>query len=398
MADFLSEAKRIEKKLIEHRRYLHQNAEIGFDLSKTCSYVRSVLNSIGCEVFNCGSCGVYTVIGKNNLDKCVLLRADMDALPINEEADISFKSNSNMHACGHDMHTAMLLGAAEIIKRHENELKRPVKLIFQPAEETLEGAKNMIESEILLNPQVKSAFMLHCIVNTPLKVGTIIINSGGISAPSADYFEIKVIGKGCHGAMPNSGIDPIICSANIISALDSIKTRELSLYDSAALTIGSVNAGSAHNVIPNTATIKGTLRCFNENVRNIIKESIIRIATNISKAYKSTAEINFIKGCPCLNNDTKLSQKAKSELINQFGERFVIDTETVMEESSITERTSGSEDFAYFSEKVPFLMIAISAGCSTDGYIYPLHHPKTVLDERALIYGTAAYATIGLKI
>ena len=216
MADFLSEAKRIEKKLIEHRRYLHQNAEIGFDLSKTCSYVRSVLKSIGCEVFNCGSCGVYTVIGKNNLDKCVLLRADMDALPINEEADISFKSNSNMHACGHDMHTAMLLGAAEIIKNHEKELKRPVKLLFQPAEETLEGAKNMIESEILLNPQVKSAFMLHCLVNTPLKVGTIIINSGGISAPSADYFEIKVTGKGGLGAMPNSGIDPIICSANII--------------------------------------------------------------------------------------------------------------------------------------------------------------------------------------
>ena len=192
----LNEVKEIENEIIEYRRYLHRNAEVGFELSKTVEFVKSKLQEFGCDAEPCGKNGLVTVIGdKNNVT--VLLRADMDALPVKEESDVEFLCNTgNMHACGHDMHTAMLLGTARLLKKHEKELRSGVKLMFQPAEEVLSGAKNMLENGLLEGDKIKGAIMLHVMAGLPLKTGTVIVSSGGVGAPAADYFTINI--QLCH--------------------------------------------------------------------------------------------------------------------------------------------------------------------------------------------------------
>lgn len=255
----LSEAKEMQLLLTKHRRYLHTHPELGFDLRQTKEYVKKELISIGYEPVECGKCGLVVLAGSKNSDKTFLIRADMDALPILEQADVKFKSENSgkMHACGHDMHTAMLLGAARLLKRHENELKGTIKLMFQPAEETLDGCKDMVGADVLNNPTVDAALMLHVTLGMPLQTGSAIICDGGISAPAADYFEIKIQGKGCHGAMPELGVDPITIASHIVIALQELHARELAMADDAVLTIGTMQAGDANNIIPDTAVLRG---------------------------------------------------------------------------------------------------------------------------------------------
>ena len=255
----LSEAKEMQLLLTKHRRYLHTHPELGFDLRQTKEYVKKELISIGYEPVECGKCGLVVLAGSKNSDKTFLIRADMDALPILEQADVKFKSENSgkMHACGHDMHTAMLLGAARLLKRHENELKGTIKLMFQPAEETLDGCKDMVGADVLNNPTVDAALMLHVTLGMPLQTGSAIICDGGISAPAAEYFEIKIQGKGCHGAMPELGVDPITIASHIVIALQELHARELAMADDAVLTIGTMQAGDANNIIPDTAVLRG---------------------------------------------------------------------------------------------------------------------------------------------
>ncbi len=396
MAFLFDDAKSIKEDMIEHRRYLHSNAEVGFELSKTVEYIIKVLEQLDLKPHIFGNNGVCCLIGKNSTDsKAVLLRADTDALPIKEDTDLFFKSEKNMHGCGHDMHTAMLLGAAKILKKHESKLKKTVKLVFQPAEEILEGAKNMIENGILDDPTVEKAYMLHTIVNSPFKSGTMII-SNGISAPSTDYFEIEIIGKGCHGAMVNTGVDPIITAVHIVTMLDTIKTREISMNETATLSIGCINAGNTHNVVPEKAFIKGTLRAFDENTRKLMKMSLQRICENAARALKSNVRIEFTSSCPCLKNDSKLAENAFKTLTNIFDKDMIKTSDELKKSSSQKQRTSGSEDFAYYSNKVPSLMIGISAGSTDEGYCYPLHHPKVIFNEDSLIFGAAALSALAL--
>lgn len=397
MTDVFTFMREIESDIITYRRELHKRAETGFELAKTVQYIKNILTEIGCKPIDIGNHGVYTVIGKNS-DKCIILRADTDALPINEESELPFASKKNMHACGHDMHTAMLLGAARYLKSVESSLKHTVKLLFQPAEEILMGAKNMIEGGILDNPKVTVAFMLHVMTAVPLKSGTMVISDGGVSAPGTKYFEIETIGKGCHGAMPNTGSDPIIAAANIITMLDTIKTRELSIYDNFVLTVGSFSSGTSHNVIPNTAKILGTFRAFDMKVMTLAEESILRISDNVAKAFKCEAKVAFPMSAPCLVNDATLSQNTLSILKNAFEEDLVTTSGELSNRFNTSSKSTGSEDFAYYSEKVPSLMIGLAAGNIKDGYEFPLHHPMVKLDESALIYGATALAEIATKI
>ena len=395
MTDILRYFKNIESDLITYRRSLHSRAEVGFNLKKTVKYVKDVLTEIGYNPIDIGNNGVYVVVG-NGTEKFILLRADIDALPIIEESGLPFCSVENMHACGHDMHAAILLGVARYLKSIESSLKRPIKLLFQPAEEILCGAINMIEHGILEG--VESAFMIHVMVNTSLNSGTLVVSDGGISAPATKYFEIEVTGKGCHGAMPNTGIDPIVTAANIITMLDSIKSRELSIYDNAVLTIGSVIAGNSHNVIPSSAKICGTFRAFDKSVVSLIEESILRICKNTAKALRCNAEVTFPMGAPCLNNDNRLSETAAKILKSAFSDNFVTTSSELSKRFNTSSKSTGSEDFAYYSEKVPSLMIGLAAGNLNEGYNYPLHHSKAKFDESALVYGAAALSEIATKI
>lgn len=268
----LQEAQLLKQKITENRRYLHMHPETGFDLKETISYVKKELTDIGYEPLTCGKAGLIVTVGGKKSGKVFLIRSDMDALPIKEESGEVFSStNGKMHACGHDMHTAMLLGAARLLKAHENEIEGTVKLMFQPSEETFEGANDMIENGVLKNPDVDAALMIHVMANMPINPGTVIVCDGGVSAPAADYFSIKIKGKGCHGSMPNNGVDPITIAAHIITSLQEIHARELALSDEAVLTLGTIHAGNAGNVIPDTAEMSGTIRTFDEDVKKCLR-------------------------------------------------------------------------------------------------------------------------------
>lgn len=395
---FLKEAKYIEEIIINHRRFLHQNPETGFDISNTVDYVRSSLKEIGCVVKKCGKNGLETLIGKND-NKVFLLRADMDALPMEEETDLDFKSiNGNMHACGHDMHTAMLLGAAQILKKYEDKIKGTVKLMFQPAEEILEGSKDMLHAGILEGPKVDAGLMIHVMVGVPIKAGTVIVSNAGNSAPSADYFEIIIQGKGSHGSSPHTGIDPINVAAHLVIALQEITTRELPMREQVILTVGQIAGGKAANVIPDKVCLKGSLRTFREETREYVKKRIVEISTSVSDTFRATSNVEFTSGCPPLKNDKDLVNKVDGILKELLGKNQVYCAEDFVENNSGGNGvTAGSEDFAYISQEIPTVMIALAAGEPKDGHLYPIHHPKVTFDEGALVVGSAVYAYAAIK-
>ena len=391
----LREAKALQEEIKSHRLWLHTHAETGFDLTETKPYVKSALIKMGYTVQECGKAGLVTTVGKPG-GKVLLLRADMDALPIAEEADVDFAcQNGRMHACGHDMHTAMLLGAAKILKAHESELDGMVKLMFQPAEEIFEGSKDMIASGVLENPRPDAALMIHVAAGMPLPAGTVVVSAPGVSAPAADYFTIRVHGKGCHGSAPQNGIDPLTAAAHILIALQEIHARELSASDEAVLTIGTFHAGEAGNVIPDTATMGGTIRTYDEKTRSYLKERITAIAKNVAEAFRAGAEVGFGSGCPTLVNDKGLSETVTGYLKDLLGANRAFTTAELS--GGKPARGGGSEDFAYVSHEVPSLMLALAAGEPSKGYVYPQHHPKVKFDESVLSTGAAVFVDCALQ-
>lgn len=370
----LEEAKNMSNGLIDKRRYLHKNAETGFDLKNTLKFVEAELINMGYEPIHCGKSGLVAIAGGKKEGKVFLIRGDMDALPIREESGLDFASdNGKMHACGHDMHTTMMLGAAKILKEHEDEINGTVKLMFQPAEEIFEGSNDMIENGVLENPIVDAALMIHVMANTPFEAGTVIVSSPGVSAPAADYFEIKIQGSGCHGSMPNTGVDPINVAAHILLALQEINARELSVTDKAVLTIGKLNSGNIANVIPDTAVMGGTLRTYDEETREFIKTRIKEISEGIAKTFRAKAEVVFGSGCPTLVNDKELSESAFKYAEELLGKNmaFTVEELNSMSGGGQSSKSAGSEDFAYVSQKVPSIMIALAAGKPEKGYSYP---------------------------
>lgn len=391
---FIQEALRLEPQCIADRRYLHAHAETGFDLHETFEYVWKQLSEMGLEPVKCGRCGISCVIGKG--EKTFLLRADMDALPVQEETGHAFACpNGRMHACGHDMHTAMLLTAARLLKAHEAELAGTVKLMFQPAEEPLQGAQDMIGAGILENPHVDAALMFHVMTAQTIPTGTVIISAPGVSAPAAGTFSVHIQGKGSHGAMPHTGVDPINVAAHILIALQEINARELAPSDNAALTIGSLQAGNTANVIPDTAIIRGNYRAFADDAFELIRRRIEEISVGIARTFRAEARVEFHASTPTLLNDADLAALAEVHLCALLGGEKVFNAAKLAGSSAA--RSSGSEDFSAISHRVPALMLALAAGHPEEGYVHPLHHPKADFDERALIPGAAAYAWLAMK-
>lgn len=396
----LQEAGQFYDIILKERRKLHQNAETGFDLSNTVSFVKNELMQMGLHPIDCGKSGVVALVGGKREGKVFLLRADMDALPIREESDVTFASpNGNMHACGHDMHTAMLLGAARLLKAHEDEIEGTVKLMFQPAEEILEGCLDMIQSGLLENPKVDAALMIHVMAGLPFPAGTIIVSSPGVGAPAADYFEIKVKGKGCHGSMPNTGVDPITAAAHILISLQEIHARELALNERAVLTVGTMNAGTAPNIIPDAITMGGGIRTFDEEVRSLIKKRVVEIAKGTAATFRAEADVAFGSSCPTLVNDKGLSACVGGYVKELMGNEraFCVTEMDTMARNGKSSGASGSEDFAYVSHKVPSIMLALTAGQPEKGYPYPQHHPMVKFDESVLSDGSAVYAYTALR-
>lgn len=397
---FLEEAEQKKETIVKDRRHLHANPETGFELENTIAYVKKRLTEMGYEPKECGKAGLVALAGGKKSGKTFMLRADMDALPVKEESGVEFASeNGKMHACGHDMHTAMLLGAAAYLKEHEDEIEGTIKLMFQPAEEIFEGSNDMIENGLLENPKVDAALMIHVMAGMPFAPGTVVVSDGGVSAPAADYFTINIQGKGCHGSMPQNGVDPIHVASHIVIALEEIHARELSLSDEAVLTIGSIHAGNVGNVIPDTAVLEGTIRTYDEETRTFIKTRMTEIAQGIASSFRASASVSFGSGCPTLVNDEELSKcmvRYVGELIGQ-DKCFTPAMIQKMAGQKKTLKTAGSEDFAYVSQKVPSVMLALAAGQPEKGYIYPQHHPKVKFDEEALPVGSMVYAYTAMQ-
>ena len=394
----LREADEIQNRILSERRTLHQCPGTGFDIGDTHAFVKKELTDMGLQPVDCGRAGVVALVGGKRPGKVFLLRADMDALPIQEEADVDFASqNGRMHACGHDLHTAMLLGAARLLKAHEDEIDGTVKLMFQPAEEIFEGSHDMIEAGLLENPKVDAALMIHVMAGMPFPAGTVIVSAPGVSAPAADYFEIKVQGKGCHGSMPNTGVDPLTAAAHILIALQEIHARELAMDDRAVLTIGTMNAGTAANVIPDTVTMGGSIRTFDEETRAFIKQRMTEIASGTAKAFRAEASVTFGSGCPTLVNDKDLSLCCGKYMKELLGQEKAFSVAELSAMGGGSSKSAGSEDFAYVSQEVPSIMLALAAGQPEKGYRYPQHHPMAKFDESVLPGGSAVYAYAALR-
>jgi len=371
----LSRAENLKEELIQHRRYLHQHPEIGFDLPNTVAFVEETLNSMGLEPKKVGKSGLVVTIGKGN-GKTLLLRGDMDALPIKENTDLPFQStNEFMHACGHDIHTTFMLGAAKLLKEKENEINGTVKIMFQPAEEIGAGAKDMAESGLLENPPVDAALALH--VDPGLEVGKFGYKPG-IAAAALDGFFLKVQGKGGHSSEPHKAIDPLMIINAIYSQLSSLVGKEISPREIAVLVIGKMGGGTAANIIPDTAHLEATLRTFHPEVRDYLFKRIPEIIDATVKMMRGTYNLDTISTPSLLNNEDLCEQMAPfiKEVIGEHN--LAVNTEPL----------SGTEDFSYISKLVPTMFMW--AGASVSGVDhYPLHNPNVVLDEGVIPLGVA---------
>jgi len=388
----LNEAKGIKDIIVGHRRHIHERAEIGLDLPMTRTYVMEKLTEMGYEPKEAGG-GVIAVAGGKKPGKVFMIRGDMDALPIVEESDIPFKSQTgNMHACGHDFHTSMMLGAAQLLKEHEDEIEGQVKLMFQPGEELLLGAGSMIDAGLMENPKVDAAMMIHVVAGMPFKTGKVLVQQPGIGSSAADWYEIHVQGKGCHGAMPNTGVDPLNVAAHILTALQEIHARGIPTGSSLALTVGQMHGGTVSNVVPDTAYMTGTIRTVDEEVRTLAKTRMVEIAEGIAKSFRATAEVKFTTECPCVVSDEETCKQIAEYSAGIVGLDDMVDTKGMRGLFM-----AGSEDFALVAERVPSAFIALSAGSSEDGHVHPLHHPKVRFDEEALPIGSAIYAGCAME-
>lgn len=373
--ELLVMAENIQHELVTHRRHLHQNPEIGFDLPNTVAYVEKTLVEMGLEPKKVGKAGLVVTIG-NGKGKTVLLRGDMDALPMEEHTDLSFKStNGFAHTCGHDIHTTFMLGAAKLLKEKEHAINGIVKIMFQPAEEIGQGAKDMIENGLLENPKVDVAFALH--VSPDLEVGQFGYKPG-VAASSLDGFFLKVQGKGGHSSEPQKCIDPLMIVNAIYNQMNMIIGKEVDPTERAVLVIGKMGGGTVANIIPDTAVLEATLRSFNPEVRNHLFKRIPEIIEATVNMMRGTYDLQTISTPSLYNNEELCTLVAPfvQEIVGQ--ENLFIDKEPL----------AGTEDFSYISQRVPTMfMWAGSNGLGDQNY--PLHNPNIVLDEGVLPLGVA---------
>lgn len=380
MKKILEEAVEMQEEMTMWRRDLHQIPELDLDLPETVSYVTKVLEKleIPYEVIADGAC-VVACIGKKENGRCFLLRSDMDGLPIEELTDLEFASqNGNMHACGHDMHATILLGAAKLLKEREEQLAGTVKLLFQPGEETFRGAKTVLECGVLENPKVDAAFAMH--VSSTVPVGVIAYGTDPMA--SVYGFKITLTGHGGHGSTPETCIDPINAGVQIYLALQSLIARECPPSAEAVLTIGQFAAGNAANVIPEQAVLQGTLRTFQKEVTEQMIKRINEVVPAVASAYRTKAELTVLSNVPSVVCDKELNEEIRDSIKEMNPELQVLPVFHVM----------GSEDFAFISNEVTSSYFAIGAGIDDEKKWVGQHNPQVQFNEKCLPIGAAAYA------
>ncbi|MGM0446445.1 MAG: M20 metallopeptidase family protein [Bacillota bacterium] len=374
-------ADQIEKELIKWRRDIHKNPELGFKEYDTSDYIVEKLEDFGVEYKRICDTGVVGLIQGKKGNKTVALRADIDALAIKEKNDLDFKSQNEgvMHACGHDGHTAILLGTAKVLSEMEDDLEGSVKLIFQPAEEGPGGAKPMIDNGVLENPAVDYILGLH--IYPGIDSNMVGLKEGKMMA-APDYFKIKVKGTGTHGARPQDGVDPITIGSHLVIGLNQLKARETDTLEPLVITCGSFHSGDAFNAIPDEAVITGTVRSFDNKLRKHIKQRIEEITKNITSAYNADYEYNYTFEYPPAYNNPEITKLMKKVVSDKLGQEFVYE---------ISEPSMGGDDFAYFTQKIPGTHMRLGTRNEKKGITNPLHSPYFNLDEGILKQGVKLF-------
>lgn len=376
MNKFLKRAQELEASMKSDRRYLHQNAEVGFDLPITTKYVMDRLQEIGLEPKEICKSGVTALIEGKKPGKTYLLRADMDALSMNEENVLEFASKTNAaHNCGHDMHTAILLGAAQILKENVDELEGNVRLMFQPNEEAFLGSKAMIEAGILDDVDVASC--MHMMLDYDASNYAC---APGFFSSSCDGFKITVNGKGCHGAMPHLGIDPINVGMSICTAFQQLVSRETPPKETASLTFGQFSGGNTPNIVPDKVVIQGTLRTYNAELRAKLVNRMQTIAKSAGEMYGTTVEYEVLSDVPSIYVNPEMLEEVKTYLSEIEGLTLANDNF----------RITPSDDMAFISEKVPTVYLLLQARVKDNPYSH--HNPKVLFDESAMTWGAAMHA------
>lgn len=395
-------AKKAEPEVIQWRRHLHQYPELSNREFKTAEYVAQYLKTLGLEVqTGIAHTGVIGILRTNKPGPVVALRADMDGLPVVERANLPFASKEKdvyqgqnvgvMHACGHDTHVAMLMGAAKVLTQMKSELRGTIVFIFQPAEEGAPpgengGAKMMVEEGVLSKNKVNAVFGLH--INSATEVGTIRYRPGGTMA-AADRFVIKVKGKQTHGSTPWTGIDPIIVAAQIIQGLQFIVSRQTELTKEAAvISVGRIQGGVRNNIIPEEVEMEGTIRTLEIGMQDKLHTDIHRTATNIAESMGATAEVEIFKYVPVTYNDPKLTDEMLPILVETLGRDNII----------LSRAVTGAEDFSFFAKEVPglFLFVGGMAPGQDPATAAPHHTPDFIIDEAGMFHGVKLYCNLAL--
>jgi amidohydrolase len=377
-ADVLSE-------VVATRRDIHRHPELGFEEDRTAAIVATRLRELGFEVHTgIGKTGVVGVLHGTRPGKTIMLRADMDALPIEEENDVAYRSTTNgtMHACGHDGHVAMLLGAARIVAGRRDELAGTVCFLFQPAEEGKGGARAMVEEGVLPRFGIERAYGLHLASACP--VGQVGFHEGPFYA-SSDSIEITIEGKGGHGAAPHLSVDPIYTAAQFIVALQQVVSRNVDPVEPAVVTIGAIHGGTTHNVIPSRVQLLGTVRAFDAGVRAAMSERIERVLRGVCESTGATYEYEYLWRYPVTSNDVEQTRYARTLATRVLGAGHVVNVPRLM----------GAEDFSFFAERVPacFFTIGSNGGAAS---AFPHHHARFDVDEAAFAYGVRMMAALAL--
>ena len=382
MNKFMEQANLIKDDIVEFRRTIHKNPEVGDKLPKTKAYVMDKLKEFGYEPEEICESGIVATIKGNKPGKTFLLRADMDALPMAEATECDFKSNNGcMHSCGHDMHTAMLLGAAKLLRQNQDEIEGTIKLVFQPDEEGFTGAKKMLAAGVLENPKVDAAMAMHVHSSTPSNV---VLCGLGTSIAGCNRFRIVVNGTGCHGAMPETGVDPIFIATQIYSAIQEITNREIVATQPVVITIGKFVGGDAPNIIPGQVIMEGTIRTLDKEVGEYVFKRMGEIVTSTAKMFRGEAELIELSSVPPLANDKDLANEVTGYVKDIVGEQGVF----LFEGGGM-----GSEDFASYSYEVPSLYLILGAGAKNENPLYgePMHNTKVVFNEDVLVTGAAIH-------
>lgn len=381
----MSEARALQDRLTSIRREIHRQPELGLETENTARLIERELRAMGIASRRVAGTGVVALLAGDLEGSAVLLRADTDALPLQEESGVAFPSDvpGRMHACGHDAHTTVLLGAAALLKQHERELTRPVKLVFQPGEEGPGGAVPMIEAGVLEHPGVDAAMMVH--VTPDLPVGTVGFCSGYAMA-NTDDVTVTVKGKGGHAAHPEQGADAIVIAAQIVLAAQTLVSRMTDPIEPVVLTFGTVRGGARKNILPAEVELAGTIRTMSPAHRTRMAEGLKALAENIAAASNATAVVRIDQGYPSLYCDDTVTEHARSIAAEVLTQARVLRFPPSM----------GGEDFAYFAEKVPSTLLRLGVRGSEFGHA-PLHSSTFSLDEAALPVGAAVMAAFAMQ-